>query len=85
LTALRGVLDSMFSRRILAFDHEAAKALPLLLEFWEMNPGAGVLTGPHGPELQIAAIALVHDCYVATEHAEPFRAAGVKVINPWDL
>jgi predicted nucleic acid-binding protein len=33
---------------------------------------------------QIAAIATVHSCIVATRDVEPFEALGVPVINPWE-
>jgi predicted nucleic acid-binding protein len=35
-------------------------------------------------DAQIAAIAMVHGYAVATRDVEPFIAAGVAVINPWE-
>jgi hypothetical protein len=32
---------------------------------------------------QVASIALVQGCDVATKDSEPFRAAGLVVLNPW--
>jgi predicted nucleic acid-binding protein len=34
---------------------------------------------------QIAAIAKVHDFVVATRDTSPLEAAGIQVINPWEL
>jgi toxin FitB len=34
---------------------------------------------------QIAAIAVAHGFSIATRDVAPFIAAGVPVINPWDL
>jgi toxin FitB len=34
---------------------------------------------------QIAAVAAVHGFAVATRDTQPFEAAGVEVLNPWEL
>ncbi len=44
---------------------------------------ANLYTLPFG-DAQIAAIAAVHGFAVATRDVEPFLAAGVPVINPWE-
>jgi len=67
-----------FEGRVLAFDLEAARAYAQLrAEAQARGLAIAPLDG------QIAAIAKVHDFAVATHDVSPFRAAGVKTIDPW--
>ncbi len=72
-------IQTLFAQRIFVFDAEAAA------EYAEVE----ALTRRTGQPLsvadqQIAAIARVHGYSVATRDVDPFRAAGLTVINPWD-
>lgn len=71
-------MQSLFGQRILPFDVEAAIAYAQI----------ETLTRKNGQPLsvadqQIAAIAKSRHYAVATRDVDPFRAAGVAVINPW--
>ncbi len=71
-------MQSLFGQRILPFDVEAA------IVYAEIE----TLTRKSGQPLsvadqQIAAIAKSRHYAVATRDVDPFRAAGVAVINPW--
>jgi predicted nucleic acid-binding protein len=68
-----------FVHPILPFDRQAAEAYASLVA----RAKAKNYTLPIA-DAQIAAIAAVHGFAVATRDVEPFRAAGVKVINPWE-
>lgn len=72
------LLDRAFGPRILPFDEAAALAYGSLIP----NLRSKGLTPSFG-DGQIAAIALVHGFTIATRDTAPFRAAGLKVINPW--
>lgn len=78
-TAVAGLLDRFFGPRILPFDIDAARAFAFQI-------GAMRATGRQigWADGQIAAIATVHGYTVATRDTEPFEAAGVPVINPWE-
>ena len=71
-------LDSLFQGRIYAFDKAAAVELS---ELTAIASRKGMAIG--FADGQIAAIASVHKCAVATRDIGPFLAAGLKVINPW--
>ena len=78
-SALAEILEKLFGARILPFDRTAAVAyVPLIGK--ARNAGRTVSVG----DAQIAAIATVHGFTVATRDTEPFLAAGVPVINPWE-
>lgn len=77
--ALNSLLD-LFRGRILAFDAEAAKRYAELAVKARIA-GKGLPT----PDGYIAAIAAFHGFSVATRDASPFEAAGVPVINPFEL
>lgn len=64
---------------MLAFDREAAVAYAAVVAHAKANRYRQPVA-----DGQIAAIAKVHGFTVATRDVEPFRAAGVAVINPWD-
>jgi predicted nucleic acid-binding protein len=64
---------------ILAFDQEAAHSFVTV----KLRAKAKLYTLPVA-DGQIAAIAALHGFAVATRDVEPFRAAGVAVVNPWE-
>jgi predicted nucleic acid-binding protein len=64
---------------ILPFDKEAALSFVAV----KIRAKANLYTLPVA-DGQIAAIAAHHGFAVATRDVEPFRAAGVAVINPWE-
>jgi predicted nucleic acid-binding protein len=71
-------LSLTFGPRLLAFDVAAAEAYASI--FAKMrNKGRGIST----PDCQIAAIARAHGFAVASRDVQPFRDAGLSVINPW--
>lgn len=76
---LSELLVRLFGSRILPFDQQAAIAYAPLI--------ARARTGGHFISVadgQIAAIADARGFTVATRDIDPFVAAGVPVINPWD-
>lgn len=75
---LDGLLE-LFRDRVLAFDTDAARHYAELAVA-ARAAGKGFST----PDGYIAAIAAAHGFSVATRDVAPFRAAGVKVINPWE-
>ncbi|MGA7158849.1 MAG: type II toxin-antitoxin system VapC family toxin [Acidobacteriaceae bacterium] len=81
--ALRSALDQFLAKRIvtpiLPFDREAALAYADVVAYAKVK--RYTLPVADG---QIAAIAKVHGFAVATRDVEPFVAAGVRVINPWE-
>jgi predicted nucleic acid-binding protein len=73
------LIERFFGTRILPFDKAAALAYGSLIPRMmakRKRPSVG--------DGQIAAIALVHGFAVATRDTDPFLAAGLKVINPWE-
>lgn len=77
--ALQQVLDRLFGARFLPFDRDAAQAFAY--QIGVMRATGRQIGWADG---QIAAIATVHGYTVATRDTEPFEAAGVPVINPWE-
>jgi len=73
------VLEHSFASRILAFDRNAAVEYARI---YARTRKSGTLSMA---DAQIAAIAAAHGFAVGTRDVDPFRAAGVKVINPWEL
>jgi predicted nucleic acid-binding protein len=72
------LLERLFSSRILSFDRAAAGQYALIYARTKK-------TGPISiSDAQIAAIAAVQGFSVATRDVDPFRAAGLAVINPWE-
>jgi hypothetical protein len=69
-----------FSGRILPFDLSASQFYAELLV---KAKSAGCTMSK--ADAYIAAIAAAHDMSVATRDTTPFEAAGLVVINPWDL
>jgi len=77
---LAETLDQLFEDRFLSFDREAAAAYALLARRAALR-GISISFG----DGQIAAIAAVHGYTVATRDVQPFLAAGLTVINPWEV
>lgn len=68
-----------FSDRVLAFDLEASQAYAeLMVQAREEGKAIGMADG------YIAATAAIRGFMVATRDTNPFKAAGLSVINPWD-
>ncbi|HEY0890265.1 MAG TPA: type II toxin-antitoxin system VapC family toxin [Nocardioides sp.] len=68
-----------FGTRVLDFDESASRA------YGELRAEARAKGAAVGDvDAMIAAIARVHRCDVATRDVAPFRAAGVRVVNPFD-
>jgi len=76
---LTELMARLFAERILPFDQKAAVAHARLASHARAH--GRILSVADG---QIAAIAHVHGFTVATRDTEPFAAAGVPVINPWE-
>jgi toxin FitB len=71
-------IERLFEGRILSFDLAAARAYAILMS----GARARGLSIPMA-DGQIAAIAAANRLSVATRDEPPFRAAGVKTVNPW--
>jgi toxin FitB len=81
---LAGVLhefvEAKIENRVLAFDEVAARAYAsIVIRARTLGYSMPVADG------QIAAVAAVHRFAVATRDIRPFEAAGVEVLNPWEL
>ncbi len=79
-TQFSALVEKRFNGRVLPFDKRAARTFAELVA---AARNAGITIGT--VDGQIAAIALVHDATVATRDTAPFAAAGVPVVNPWQL
>jgi predicted nucleic acid-binding protein len=69
---------AMYEGRILAFDADAARQYARLAAM-ARKLGRGLPL----PDGYIAAIAAAHGFAVATRDAAPFRAVGLRIIDPW--
>lgn len=78
--ALADLVARLFGSRILPFDQQAAIAYAALVG--RARAAGRAISVADG---QIAAIAAVHGFTVATRDTGPFAAAGVPVINPWEI
>jgi predicted nucleic acid-binding protein len=76
---LDGLLD-LFGDRILAFDTDSARHYAELA-VKARAAGKGFPT----PDGYIAAIATARGFTIATRDVAPFQAAGLNVINPWEM
>lgn len=76
---LDGLLD-IFGDRILPFDIDAARHYADIA-VTARSAGKGLST----PDGYIAAIAIARGFMVATRDTAPFLAAGLKVVNPWEV
>ena len=77
--ALRELMGLLFGSRILPFDQAAAIAYASMVG--RARTAGRAISVADG---QIAAIAATHGFIVATRDTEPFVAAGVAVVNPWE-
>ena len=68
----------IFAGRVLPFDMACTAAYAELIARVR-KAGSGIATA----DACIAAVALANGFTVATRHTNPFRAAGVDVIDPW--
>ena len=78
--ALSDLLVTLFGDRVLAFDLQAATMYAARIS--KARATGRAISMADG---QIAAIAAVHGFTVATRDTAPFVAAGVPVVNPWEL
>jgi len=78
--ALNELVVRLFGSRIFPFDQQAAKLYASLVS--RARASGHLISVADG---QIAAIANLHGFAVATRDTAPFIAAGVSVINPWEL
>ena len=76
--AFESAIVRLFEDRILSFDLAAAHAYAALMA--AARSGGSPISQADG---QIAAIAAANRLAVATRDEGPFRAAGVKTVNPW--
>lgn len=74
------LFERLFAGRILPFDEAAAHAYARIqAAAKQRGQHIGVADG------QIAAIAMQHGFAVASRDSAPYHAAGLAVINPWQL
>jgi predicted nucleic acid-binding protein len=74
------LIHKLFSNRILSFDDQSAVAYASVIA--DARVRGYTISIADG---QIAAIASVHGFTVATRDVAPFLAAGIPVLNPWEL
>lgn len=70
----------LFACRVLAFDLSCTEAYAKVLAT-ARKAGSGIETA----DACIAAVALANGFIVATRDTSPFEAAGLRVINPWQV
>jgi predicted nucleic acid-binding protein len=78
--ALAQQVVALFAERILPFDLPAAQSYSEIV-VRACRSGDAIAVA----DAQIAAIAASRHFSVATRDEAPFRAAGVEVINPWEI
>ena len=78
-STLEGLLE-LFGSRVLPFDADAARCYAQLA-----TRARAAIRGFPAPDGYIAATAVAHGFAVASRDTSPFAAAGVAVINPWDV
>jgi toxin FitB len=78
ISKTEALLLTVFHDRVLPFDAKCAIAFATITADMRLRRRAISF-----PDCQIAAIALVHQCVIATRDVQPFVDAGVDVINPW--
>lgn len=78
--ALSDLLSTLFGARVLPFDQQAATMYAGRVS--QARAAGRAISMADG---QIAAIATVHGFTVATRDTAPFVAAGVPVVNPWEV
>lgn len=77
---IAAVVNTFGEQRTLGFDTRAARLFAVMIA---RARGAGRTIGV--ADGQIAAIAAAHGFVVATRETAPFIAAGVPVIDPWEV
>jgi predicted nucleic acid-binding protein len=77
---LSDLLSRLFEGRVLPFDEQAAREFAPLIA--KARSAGRVISMSDG---QIAAIAKTRGFTVATRDVAPFEAAGVPIINPWEI
>jgi predicted nucleic acid-binding protein len=77
---LSDLLMTLFGDRVLSFDLDAATTYAARIS--KARAAGRAISLADG---QIAAIAAVHGFTVATRDTAPFVAAGVPVVNPWEV
>lgn len=77
---IAAVVNTFGEQRTLGFDTRAARLFAVMIA---RARGAGRTIGV--ADGQIAAIAAAHGFVVATRDTAPFIAAGVPVIDPWEV
>jgi predicted nucleic acid-binding protein len=78
--ALQELLTTLFGARVLPFDQQAATLYATLV--CRARAAGRAIYMADG---QIAAIAAMHGFTVATRDTAPFVAAGIPVVNPWEV
>ena len=78
--ALAQQVVALFAERIVPFDLAAAQSYPEIV-LRARRSGHAIAVA----DAQIAAIAASRQFSVATRDEAPFRAAGVEVLNPWEI
>ena len=78
--ALSELLSTLFGTRILPFDQQSATLYASRVS--DARAAGKAISMADG---QIAAIAALHGFTVATRDTAPFVAAGVPVVNPWEI
>ena len=78
--ALSDLLETLFGDRVLPFDLQPATMYAARIS--KARAAGRAISMADG---QIAAISAVHGFTVATRDTAPFVAAGVPVVNPWEL
>ena len=77
---MREFVEAKIENRVLSFDEVAARAYASIV-----NRARTLGYSMPVADGQIAAVAAVHGFAVATRDTQPFEAAGVEVLNPWEL
>jgi predicted nucleic acid-binding protein len=77
---LRDLLETLFGDRVLPFDLQAA-----IMYATRISKARATGRAISMADGQIAAMAAVHGFTVATRDTAPFVAAGVPVVNPWEV
>ncbi len=70
---------AFFEKRVLAFDTDAARALPQIVLNRKMM-GAPIEMA----NAMLAAITRSRGAILATRTTEPYSGCGIRVVNPWD-
>ena len=80
LTEVLNGITELFGDRVLLFDIPTAQAYAQLMA--EARLAGKAISAADG---YIVAMAFANEMIVATRDVQPFEAAGIGIINPWDL